>query len=183
MGFLSVSEISGLDLGLTIAGAILCLLSYALRLAYHVARYTREREIVGFRLLVAVITLGYLGWGYWSAADPVKMALPRTLALAVGIPLTAAGLALFVLTELRHGGAGKHEELITTGIYRRVRHPMYIGLVLLHYGYPFIYRSFTAFLSTHLWIAFIAVWTHFEEKRLERRFGERYRQYRRSTWF
>ena len=76
---------------------------------------------MGFRLSVLIITTGYLGWGYWSAADPVKMALPRAAALGVGIPLTVAGLALFVLSEIRHGGGGKHEELITTGIYSRVR--------------------------------------------------------------
>jgi protein-S-isoprenylcysteine O-methyltransferase Ste14 len=129
------------------------------------------------------IALGYFGWGYWSSADPVKMTIPRPVALAVGIPLAAAGLALFVLSESRHRGSEANEGLITTGLYARVRHPMYVGIVLLHYGYPLIYRSFTAFLSTHLWIAFIVVWTGFEEKRLERSFGERYLEYKRSTWF
>ena len=154
MGFLYVTDISGLDLGLVVAGATLCLVAYALRLAYHVVRFTRGREIVSFRFSVIVITLGYLGWGYWSAADPVKMAVPRAVALGAGIPLTAAGLALFVLSEIRHRGAGRYEGLITNGIYSRVRHPMYVGLVLLHYGYPLIYRSFVAFLSTHLSTSF-----------------------------
>jgi len=75
---------------------------------------------MGFRLSVLSITTGYLGSGYWSAADPVKMALPRAAALGVGISLTVAGLALFVLSEIRHGGAGKHGQLITIGIYSRV---------------------------------------------------------------
>jgi protein-S-isoprenylcysteine O-methyltransferase Ste14 len=67
------------------------------------------------------------------------MAIPPAVALGVGIPLAAAGLTLFVLSEIRHHGSGEPEELITTGIYARVRHPMYIGVVLLHYGYPLMF--------------------------------------------
>jgi protein-S-isoprenylcysteine O-methyltransferase Ste14 len=183
MGFVYLEDVSALSLILMIAGAVLCLASYALRVAYHVVRYRRDREVVGFRASIVLIFLGYFGWGYWSAADPVKMAIPRPVALAVGIPLTAAGLALFILSEAKHRGSEADAFLITTGIYARIRHPMYVGLVLLHYGYPLIFRSFAAFLSTHIWIAFIIVWTGFEEKRLERTFGERYREYKRSTWF
>jgi protein-S-isoprenylcysteine O-methyltransferase Ste14 len=182
MSFITIQEVSSLDLALIVLGAVLCLASYCLRLVFHLVRYRGNREIVGIRLLIIVITLGYLGWGYWSAADPVKMSVPARLALGGGIPLTAAGLALFVLSETKHRGA-EEEALITTGIYAKLRHPMYVALVLLHLGYPLIYRSFAALSSTFLWIAFMAVWVRFEEKRLERRFGAAYRAYRESSWF
>lgn len=58
-----------------------------------------------------------------------------------------------------------------------------LGLILLHAGCPLVYRSFSAWISTLLWAAFIATWTRFEEKALERRFGEEYRRYRQRTWF
>ena len=41
--------------------------------------------------------------------------------------------------------------LVTTGIYSKIRHPIYIGLILLHVGYPFIFKSVAACLSTILW--------------------------------
>jgi len=182
MALVSVQSISPLVLALVLLGAILCLASYCLRLVYHVVRWLRDREIVGFRTSVVLISLGYLGWGYWSAADPVKLTITTAAAIGIGIPLTAAGLTLFVLSEWRHRGT-EGEVLITTGVYARIRHPMYIGLALLHAGYPLIYRSLAALASTALWIAFMAVWARFEDRRLERRFGRAYQAYRKSTWF
>jgi protein-S-isoprenylcysteine O-methyltransferase Ste14 len=182
MAVVSVESTSALTLGLIVLGSTLCLASYCLRLVYHVVRCLRDREVVGSGLLVAVITLGYLGWGYWAAADPVKIAIPAGAALGAGIPLTAAGMALFVLSELKHRGTGG-EALITTGVYARIRHPMYVGLALLHLGYPLIYRSLVVMASTAIWVAFAAVWARFEDRRLEQRFGQGYRDYRKSTWF
>ena len=60
---------------------------------------------------------------------------------------------------------------------------MYIGLVLLHIGFPFIFRSFTACISSILWAGIIAIWTYFEEKNLERRFRQQFIDYKHRTWF
>jgi protein-S-isoprenylcysteine O-methyltransferase Ste14 len=48
---------------------------------------------------------------------------------------------------------------------------------------PFIFRSFITCLSSILWTAIICVWTHFEEKNLERSFGQKYLDYKKATWF
>lgn len=50
-------------------------------------------------------------------------------------------------------------------------------------GYPLAHRSFVAWISTLPWAAFIGTWTRFEERVLERRFGEEYRRYLKRTWF
>ena len=121
--------------------------------------------------------------GSLSSADPVKMNIPSAVSLPVGVSLAVLGMGLFLYSELRKHGVGDADTLVITGIYAKIRHPMYIGLVLLHLGYPLIFRSFTACLSTVLWALIIAVWTHFEEKNLERRFGQRYIRYKRQTWF
>jgi protein-S-isoprenylcysteine O-methyltransferase Ste14 len=92
-------------------------------------------------------------------------------------------LGLFLYSELKKRGVGDQDELVISGIYSKLRHPMYIGLIGLHIGFPFILRSFTAFVSTILWAGFIAAWTHFEEKNLERRYGRRYIDYKKQTWF
>jgi len=101
----------------------------------------------------------------------------------VGVALAVIGFALFLYSEMTKHGVGEQDALVTTGIYSKIRHPMYIGLVLLHFGFPFIFRSFIACLSTFLWMGFISVWTCFEEKNLEQRFGQKYVDYKRQTWF
>ena len=183
MTFLVVEDISPLNLVLIAAGSVLCLLSYLLRLATHVLSYRRSGEVISFRLILILTFLGYFGWGYWSGADPVKMNIPSSVSVPVGATLAALGMGLFLYSELKKHGVGDQDQLVTTGIYSKIRHPMYIGLVLLHIGFPLVARSFVACLSTVLWAAIICVWTNFEEKNLERRFGQRYIDYKRQTWF
>jgi len=183
MTFLVVEDINTLTLILIVLGATLCLLSYILRLAAHVFSYTRGSGVINFRLLLILTFLGYFGWGYWSGADPVKMNIPSSVSIPVGVTLAAVGLGLFLYSELKKHGVGDADKLTTTGIYSKIRHPMYIGLVLLHIGFPFIAKSFIACLSTILWAGIISVWTHFEEKNLERCFGQRYIEYKKQTWF
>jgi protein-S-isoprenylcysteine O-methyltransferase Ste14 len=183
VSFITLTDISTPALVLCILGAFLCLLSYALRLVSHVRTYRGSGDLLPFGVLVGITFAGYFGWGYWSSADPVKMDIPPEVAVPVGAVLAAAGVGLFLYSELKKRGVGERDELVTGGIYSRIRHPMYIGLILLHVGYPIIYRSFAACLSAIVWATFIAVWTGFEEKQLERRFGARYSEYKKQTWF
>jgi protein-S-isoprenylcysteine O-methyltransferase Ste14 len=183
MAFLVVEQIDTTTLILMVSGSALCLTSYSLRLAEHVLSYSRGRAVINFHLILVVTFFGYFGWGYWSAADPVKIDVPSSIAIPVGAALAAAGLGLFLYSELKKHGVGSGDQMVTNGIYARIRHPMYIGLILLHIGFPLTNRSFIALASTALWAAMIAVWTHFEELNLIRRFGRDYLEYRKRTWF
>jgi protein-S-isoprenylcysteine O-methyltransferase Ste14 len=184
MPFLHIESIGATSLALAVVGAGLCLLSYLARLACHVlAGSGRKPSPSLFRLSLVLTFAGYLGWGFWSATDPVKMDIRPAVAVAVGAPLAAAGLALFLVAEAGKHGVGAGTALVTTGIYARIRHPQYVGLILLHVGYPLVFRSFAALASTLLWAAFIFAWTRLEEKGLERRWGEAFRRYRERTWF
>lgn len=128
MTFLVIEDINTLTLILIVIGATLCLLSYILRLAAHVFSYTRSSTVIDFRLLLILSFLGYFGWGYWSGADPVKMNIPSSVSIPVGATLAAAGLGLFLYSELKKHGVGEADKLTTTGIYSKIRHPMYNDL-------------------------------------------------------
>ena len=183
INFLSIAEVSSVNLALIIAGAVLCLLSYTLRLAAHISIYRRGTSGLRSHLLSIVTFLGYFGWGYWSSTDPVKMNISTSVSVPIGVALAVIGFGLFLYTEIKKHGVGEADQLVTKGIYSKIRHPMYIGLVLFHFGFPFIFRSFVACLSTVLWAGFISVWTSFEEKSLEKRFSQKYIDYKRQTWF
>jgi protein-S-isoprenylcysteine O-methyltransferase Ste14 len=72
--------------------------------------------------------------------------------------------------------------LVTTGPYRGVRHPIYLGLVLLATGEALAFHSLPAFVITLFGIFPTFVWrAHAEEKLLRHAFGERYEVYRRRT--
>jgi protein-S-isoprenylcysteine O-methyltransferase Ste14 len=105
----------------------------------------------------------------------------------VGLVIFLAGLAVAVWARLylgRNWGTPMSEkvdpELVTTGPYRRVRHPIYSGIILAMAG--------TAVAVSWYWaIAFVLTGGYFvysavmEERYMTGRFPDAYPNYKRST--
>ena len=75
-----------------------------------------------------------------------------------------------------------NHHLVTTGIYRQVRHPVYLSYVLLLVGYCMILQSFVSLVLT---VVSCTIWLenriNIEEKMLVEKFGDRYQAYQRKT--
>ncbi|MFW9825561.1 MAG: methyltransferase family protein [Candidatus Thorarchaeota archaeon] len=77
------------------------------------------------------------------------------------------------------------DDLITEGIFRHVRHPMYLGVLLIYLAC--ILLSFS-FITLVVWIVIFLTYDRlasFEEKELEKIFKEKYLEYKKkvSKWF
>jgi protein-S-isoprenylcysteine O-methyltransferase Ste14 len=74
-------------------------------------------------------------------------------------------------------------ELIRTGPYRYIRHPSYLGILILSLGLGIAMANW---ISLILCIVLPAVGLtqriKFEEKELEQHFGKQYRDYMKNTW-
>ena len=75
--------------------------------------------------------------------------------------------------------AGRNERLFTGAGYGLVRHPLYLGCSLIVAFHPVQTRN--SFASAAAVVAYFYVGTFFEERRMERKFGEAYREYRRRV--
>lgn len=117
---------------------------------------------------------------YW---DPWKIYLSGFIAIPLGLMLGFGGLAMLISAAIAKKGFERSDHLVTTGIYSKLRNPMYIGMILIHLGFPFASRSLLTFLSTIIWIPFILIWKYMEERDLEKRFGEAYVEYKKRTYF
>jgi protein-S-isoprenylcysteine O-methyltransferase Ste14 len=73
-------------------------------------------------------------------------------------------------------------ELETGGLYRVIRHPSYLGLLLLLVGWALVFRSAIAVVVSLLLVPPLVARMNSEEALLESEFGERYAAYRRRTW-
>jgi methanethiol S-methyltransferase len=77
-----------------------------------------------------------------------------------------------------YGGKGK---LVTTGIYRYIRHPQYLGFLLITLGMNIWWLTF---ITLALWPVLVVVYyrlAKLEEKDAEAEFGEEYREYKRRV--
>ncbi len=111
--------------------------------------------------------------------------LPSSLRYWFGGGLVLAGAALMAaaLRLFRKAGTAippwePTTALVTTGVYRLSRNPVYVAMVLLYVGLALIFATSWAllFLAPVLATLQIAVIRR-EEAYLDRRFGEPYRQY------
>ena len=114
------------------------------------------------------------------------MVLPLALS---GCLLGLAGAALVLRSRAELGPAwsfvpqaDQSTGLVTTGPYRRVRHPIYLGLALLAMGEALAFGSWSALMIVLSGIVPTFAWrARAEEKLLSGTFGERYAVYRQGT--
>jgi protein-S-isoprenylcysteine O-methyltransferase Ste14 len=100
-----------------------------------------------------------------------------------------AGAALVVRSRAELGPAwsfvpkaDQSTGLVTTGPYRLVRHPIYLGLAVLAMGEALAFGSWPAVAIVLSSIVPTLAWrARAEEKLLSRMFGERYAVYRERT--
>jgi protein-S-isoprenylcysteine O-methyltransferase Ste14 len=122
-----------------------------------------------------------IGWLFQSALAP------HGLARLIGLLLGLIGLAGVIVSRYTLGRsfsvAPKATVLVTSGIYSRIRNPIYvsgaiflIGLALIT-GQPVILAVLLVIIPMQI------VRARREAAVLEAKFGDAYREYRQCTWF
>jgi len=135
-----------------------------------------------FFVIFAAMCLLWICWFAMCPLDPWRLDLPDPLRwIAFGIFVVGWGLALGALFQLR--GLENIDHLITSGLFSIIRHPMYAGFMLWIIGWSFYHCAAASFLVGLFGIGNVLYWRHLEDAALELRYGDRYREYRKGTWF
>jgi protein-S-isoprenylcysteine O-methyltransferase Ste14 len=143
------------------------------------------------RLSVSTLGLGILPFLYvaWNWPRPLSYP-PRPYLFALGLVAAVGALILFRLT---HKALGKMwsvslqlkqgHKLITTGIYRHLRHPMYSAFWLMALAQALLLPNLLGGLAGLVGFGLLfALRIGPEERMMEEAFGEEYRAYRKRTW-
>lgn len=132
----------------------------------------------------------------WWQPLPGALYLAEGLARAACLAVQASGILLLLrggaaldpgelagLRQAAAAGAGtggeRPQELRIRGPYRRLRHPLYAGLLLVLLGTPEMTSTRLSFAL--LSAAYIVAAIPWEERDMAARFGERYRRYRAAV--
>ena len=140
----------------------------------------RENKKI-FHILTFIMFFMWASWGFMSFSDPVKIAF-ITGHKYFGLAIFTVGILLFVLSETTKGGVTDKGFLVTKGIYSKIRHPMYLGQILMAIGIPFFAQGLVTLCLSIVWIAQILFWKVLEERELLARYPE-YKKYKKRTWF
>lgn len=161
----------------------LCFVCYLMRTLYQILEYRKSRIAAHKSIPTIVGVVMFFQWFFWFSmtfSDPVRTALPTWLRYT-GLALFVAGAILVILSHRHIGGYATEDRLITTGIYSKIRHPMYLGFMLWLIGFPLYMQSIVTFASAVIWIACFICWQILEEKDLEAKFRD-YKEYKKKTW-
>lgn len=113
-----------------------------------------------------------------------RLSWPVPVGIGAGLVLLITMVAVRVMAHRElgaHPALRQKNNLVTTGVYSRVRHPMFLSNILLAVGWALLFRGIYAFLCVPVWALCYVVLTLFEEKGLKEEYGEEYREYRRRV--
>jgi protein-S-isoprenylcysteine O-methyltransferase Ste14 len=109
------------------------------------------------------------------------------VAAGLGVQAAAALLAVWARRHLGRNWSGAvaitaGQRLVQTGPYRRLRHPIYTGMIGMFLGTAVVSGEWHAALAVALLV--VAYWRkiRIEERTLGDAFGSAYADYRRHTW-
>ncbi len=157
----------------------------AIRTSYEILKRAGKinpKSTILFLLILLAMCLLWISWFGMCPQDPLQLKVPDPVRwIGLGILLIGLGLAIGALIQLR--GVENIDHLVTTGLFRRLRHPMYLGFILWIFGWAIFHGAVASLIAGFVGIGNIFYWRHLEEVHLAKTYGEEYYRYRKQTWF
>ena len=108
--------------------------------------------------------------------------LVGVIPFAAGVYLSIAADGMFHKANTTVIPGEESSQLVTGGLYRLTRNPMYLGFVLILLGVAVLLRSLTPYLFVIAFVILIdRAFIRMEEGMLARKFGAAWNAYRRTT--
>ena len=131
-------------------------------------------------IIILIVSFGNLKHPIYSVNTPMRIA-------GIIILLGALVFRVYAATTLNKSYSYTLEiredhHLVTDGLYKYIRHPIYTGVILGAFSIPIYSSSLRGFLVTILVIPLFMYRIGNEERMLTEEYGEEYEEYQKQTW-
>ena len=161
-----------------------CVMTHLIRTVYEILKHKKILKSNRFTFIIIFTNMVIL-WSSWfglNSIDISKIILPDIIRY-LGVFLILSGILLFLTALFTIKTLEDYNgDLITKGIYSKIRHPMFLGFIFWCTGGPLYYGGRFSFILSILFIGNILFWRYLEEHELEIRFLE-YKNYKIRTYF
>jgi protein-S-isoprenylcysteine O-methyltransferase Ste14 len=162
----------------------ICIFTHIVRTIYEILKH-KKRLVPDKHSFILVFTNMIVLWFSWFLlcnVDAFHMEFPPVISY-FGLMLVVLGVLIFLIALSTIKSLETYAgELITHGIYSRIRHPMYLAFILWLIGMPVFYGAYFSLILAMVFIANVLFWRYLEELELLSRF-KGYREYRQRTLF
>jgi protein-S-isoprenylcysteine O-methyltransferase Ste14 len=148
------------------------------------ARLFNATSIVG--ILVPFIAMNYWNWLYFV----IEPSLVQPLLFSSGVVLIAIGLVVAMMASrvisvstVADMRTDREADLVTSGIYSRTRHPLYLATILLLLGLAALYPFDRVIVFSIALCVYVIIGAYLEERKLVIHYGQKYLEYRKQAGF
>ncbi|MCX6243138.1 MAG: isoprenylcysteine carboxylmethyltransferase family protein [Bacteroidetes bacterium] len=163
---------------------VVCSITHVVRTVYEILKHKDKLKANKLTFVIVFINMMLL-WMSWVALcsfDVYKIP-PAGIVKLLGVLLIGTGIIVFLTGLFTIKTLESYDgDLITKGIYSKIRHPMYTGFILWLIGFPIFFGAVFSSVLSLIFIANILFWRMLEEKELNKRFPS-YKDYKKTTIF
>ena len=163
---------------------LLCVVAHIIRLGYEILKHKKllVPNKISFVIILINMLLLWFSWYLLCSSDSSIISLP-TIVNHFGLLLFIIGVVLFITALFTIKSLETYVgDLITTGIYSMIRHPMYLAFIFWLLGLPIYFGGLNSFVLALLFISNVLLWRYLEELELVERFPK-YNSYKKKTLF
>jgi protein-S-isoprenylcysteine O-methyltransferase Ste14 len=153
-----------------------------------IVRNAIREDVLVFALPAFFVYCAGLVVSAWHLVSQQESLFVLSVQCIVGLALIGIGFAILFVSvgTLRRSYSStlvvrEDHQIITHGIYRFTRHPIYLGAILVCVGVPVSVSSVYGFLIMAALVPLILNRIRIEERMLTEEFGDEYRAYKEST--
>jgi len=137
-------------------------------------------------LLIAFLSMNFWDWIYFITQPTLIQPLLFTIGIVLGLAgailamMASRVISVSTVADMR---TDRKAELVTDGIYSKVRHPLYLATVLVLFALAFIYPFPAVIVFAISMIGYTMIGAYFEERKLVKHYGDEYLEYKKTVGF